>query len=70
MPYGTVTVDEVEGKIVIVIDPPDQGEPSSSGRSENLVDPSRWIRYSSPDDQLAVKVTVCRPYNASFAPRR
>jgi hypothetical protein len=69
MPYGSVTVEHVGRKIVIVIDPPDHGEPSASGRTENLVDPRRWIRHNSSDDQLVVKMTVCRPYNGSFQPR-
>ena len=69
MPYGNVTVEQVDGKIVIVIDPPAKGEPSSTGRTENVVDPRRWIRHSSSDDQLVLKVTLCRPYEGSFKPR-
>jgi hypothetical protein len=62
MPYGHVTVERIDGRIVIVIDPPHRGEPSASGRSENLVDPSKWIRYDASDEYLALKMTVCRPH--------
>lgn len=61
MPYGRVTVTQSDGRILIAIDPPEQGELSVSGRAENLVDPTRWHSYETADEHLALKMTVCRP---------
>lgn len=66
MPYGHVTVERLDGRIVIIIDPPDRGEPSLRGRAENLVDPSKWIRYETSDEHLALKLTLCRPIHRRF----
>jgi len=70
MPYGHVTVERKDGRIVITIDPPDRGEPSLRGRAENLIDPSKWIRYETSDERLALKLTVCRPIVPRFRSQR
>lgn len=69
MPYGKVTVERSGERILIVIDPPDRGEPSSSGRSENLVDPTKWIRHETSEEHLALKITVCRLPDRRFKSR-
>ena len=70
MPYGHVTVERLDGRIVIIIDLPDRGEPSLRGRAENLVDPSKWIRHETSDERLALKLTVCRPSVPRFGSQR
>jgi hypothetical protein len=66
MPHGNVDVKSLgPKKVVVTIDLPDQGEPSLSGRAENLLDPSQWIRFEHLDERLSLKVTLCRPYQRS-----
>jgi hypothetical protein len=48
--------------VTIEIDLPEQGEPSMRGRAENLIDPSVWIDVSDVKGDLALKLTLCRPY--------
>lgn len=62
MPYGNVSVHRLGSKVMIVIDLPDQGEPSIRGHAENLVDPSKWIRDEDTEGVLSLKMTLCRPY--------
>lgn len=61
MPYGKVTVQRIDGRIVITVDPPTVGELSDRGRAENLVQPADWIRYVDTEGRLAIKLTVCKP---------
>jgi hypothetical protein len=63
MPYGTVTVQRIDGRIVIIVDPPRVGELSARGRAENLVQPADWIQYVDTEGCLAIKLTVCKPLN-------
>jgi len=63
MPYGEVKAQLVNSKLVIEAELPDQGEPSLSGRSDNLVDPQVWI--DGPDG-LCIRLTVCQPYAATM----
>lgn len=63
MPLGNVDVKSSgPKKVIVTIDLPDQGEPSLSGRAENLLDPSQWIRFEHMDERLSLKITLCRPY--------
>lgn len=61
MPYGNVKVERSGKKIIIVIDSPEVGELLERGRAENLVSPSKWIRYEDGDGRLSIKLAVCRP---------
>ena len=61
MPFGHVTVRRVSGKIFIIIDPPEHGELSDSGRAENLVLLKSGIRFEDSEERLAIRLIVCRP---------
>ena len=63
MPFGTVNTRRIGRRIVIEIELPDHGEPSDSGRAENLVDPRAWRGFDDEYGRLAIKMTVCRPYH-------
>lgn len=64
MPYGNVTLRRLGRKAIIVVDLPPKGEPSISGRADNLVDPRMWIEINDPlEGLLSLKMTLCRPYS-------
>jgi hypothetical protein len=62
MPYGIVNVNQTGNTVTIVIELPEQGEQSNSGRAENMVDLGKWFDFEHGTDRLCVKMTVCRPY--------
>lgn len=62
MAFGTVNVHRTGNQVTIVIDLPEQGEVSTTGRAENLLDPTRWIDVEDEADLLGIRMTVCRPY--------
>lgn len=66
MSYGNVIVYRDGARLTIAIDLPERGEPSLTGRSENLVDPRTWTRLIQAGDQLDIKLAVCRPYRRSW----
>jgi len=59
--YGNVTISRFQRKLLIIVDLPDEGELAGSGRSENFVDPSRWLRHVDERGKLVVKLAICRP---------
>ena len=64
MPYGSVSVRRSGNKLILEIDLPPVGEPSKSGLAENLVNPRPWIDFVDGDEELGIKLTVCRPYGS------
>jgi hypothetical protein len=62
MAYGNVNAYRMGNQVTIVIDLPEQGEMSTTGRADNLVDPTRWIDVEDEADLLGIRMTVCRPY--------
>lgn len=70
MPYGRVRAAKHGRRITIEVDLPEAGEPSHSGRAENLTDPRAWEDLEDEDGQLGIKVTVCRPYARRCHPSR
>lgn len=66
MSYGKVVVHRKGSRVTIDLDLPERGEPSLTGRSENLVDPRTWTRLIQAGDPLDIKLTVCRPYRRSW----
>lgn len=62
MAYGSVNAYRMGNQVTIIIDLPEQGEVSTTGRAENLVDPTRWIDVEDEADLLGIRMTVCRPY--------
>jgi hypothetical protein len=62
MAYGSVNAYRAGHQLTIVIDLPEHGEVSTTGRAENLVDPAKWIDVEDETDFLGIKMTVCRPY--------
>ncbi len=62
MAYGSVNAYRMGNQVTIVIDLPEQGEVSTTGRAENLVDPTKWIDVEDEADLLGIRMTVCRPY--------
>jgi hypothetical protein len=62
MAYGSVSVRRAGNKLILEIELPPVGEPSKSGRAENLVNPRPWIDFADGDGELGIKLTVCRPY--------
>lgn len=70
MPYGTVEFRRLGRKAIVIIELPDRGEPSLSGRAENLVDPAVWKTVEDPvDGELALKMTLCKPYRRRVSRR-
>jgi hypothetical protein len=69
MAYGAVIPYRRGNKLVIEVELPDEGEPSQSGNSDNLVDPKTWRELDSLDDSLMIKLTVCRPYRRRLSNR-
>lgn len=67
MPFGQVRAHQTGNVVTITIELPPEGEPSNSGWSENLVNPSEWISVPSGNangDELRIKLTVCKPTGA------
>lgn len=60
MPYSTPVAYRNGNKLVIVVDLPTHGELSSTGRSENLVDPRTWYDLVNEGESFGLKLTVCR----------
>lgn len=63
MPYGEVRTNLSEGRLRILVDLPEAGEPSLRGNAENLVQPNVWIPVEDVcdgADRLHVEVVVCR----------
>ena len=60
MPYGNIAAYLIGSRITMHIELPDCGEPSQRGRAEVLT--NEWCTVESDDDELQIKVIVCRPY--------
>lgn len=62
MPYGTVVAYRTEDELTIRIKLPAHGEISRRGQAENLVDLTESNDLETEDGDLAIKLTVCRPF--------
>jgi hypothetical protein len=59
VPYGTPIAYREGNRVTIIIDLPDRGEISQSGRAENLVDPNKWHPLDE-EDGMDFKVVLTR----------
>ena len=63
MPYGDVAAYRNGPRITLHVELPDLGEPSLSGRAENLTNPKIWYTAENDGEELQIKIVVCRPHN-------
>lgn len=61
MSYGTILARRTGNNLTIEIDLPEMGVISTTGRSENLVDPKAWVKLLDGGEPLDLKLVVCRP---------
>lgn len=66
MPYRVVSPRRVGDRLVLEIELPSTGEPSKSGRAENLIDPIPWLHIVDEADELDIKIAVCRRYRTAL----
>ena len=62
---GAVLVRREGSRVTIAVEIPDRGEPSAGGHAENLTDPREWTPLIQGGDELAIKLTICRPYRVA-----
>ena len=60
MPFTEPRFLNTKTHILVAIEIPPAGEISSTGRSENLVDPTEWHDIPLGDDLVRMKVVACK----------
>ena len=68
MPYGKIVAYRNGSRITVHIDLPDCGELSQRGRADNFTDPTEWCTAENDDEELQIKVVVCRPHRRRHHP--
>lgn len=60
MSYGMISTRRKGNNLTIEIELPDVGVISTTGRSENLVDPKAWVKVLEGGELIDLKLVVCR----------